>query len=86
MRAMSPTGAAITGTLEKVYGVAQIGETDWTRAPGTGLLEFEYGGYTEIDWNSQVSVLRDLERVFVDENGEDWLESEIVLEDDEEDD
>lgn len=85
MRAVSPTGSLISGTLERVYGVAQI-EEDSFRAEN-GRLGFEYGGYTEVDWNSQVSVLRDEQLVFVDEQGAEWLEKDITLvnEDEEED-
>lgn len=43
-----------------------------------GQLEFDYTGNTEVDWNSQRTLTEDGQRVFVDGQGETFLEWEIL--------
>jgi hypothetical protein len=77
MRALSPTGAEITGTLEVVKGTC--GVMAWSR-DADGSLSFDYDGTgTEVDWDSQKTVTREGKRVFVDENGQEWTEDQIEL-------
>jgi hypothetical protein len=79
MRAIAPNGSPITGTLETVSAVAEISEFSFRWNDDHTRVEFEYGGWTEVDWNGQESVVRDGGLVFVDEEGVSWPESMIVL-------
>jgi hypothetical protein len=85
----APNGKEITGTLEIVSGVALI--NDATRLPD-GTLDIDYEGYAEIDWDSQKTVMREkhdghghpdgdpgTERIFVDEDGGEWPECQIEV-------
>lgn len=77
------TGKVITGTLEWLMGQALIHEDSWTVTPGS--IEFEYAGETDVWWDEQTTVTRKVdavgrrERVFIDEDGNEVLESEIEL-------
>ena len=76
-RLVSPTGKLITGTLERMSGRANI-------VPGSvrksdGGIEFDYDGSTDIFWDEQHTVTRDGELVFLDEDGNDYLDSELHL-------
>lgn len=87
MRALSPTGSPIRGTLETISGTAHIEEFGWFRE-SDGSLGFEYDGYADIDWNSQETVKTIGDKawaVFIDENGDQWGEDDITLSSDEED-
>lgn len=83
MHAYSPTGSRITGTLERIPGVARIDE-DSFRANGKGQIDFDWSGETKIDWDGQKTVLRKMangtaQPVFVDEDGAEWLASQLIL-------
>lgn len=75
---VSPNGTAIRGTLERLAGVA-LGTV--SRADD-GTVAIEYTGGTEIYWDEQRTVTREgpsgMEQVFIDENGCEWLESDLV--------
>jgi hypothetical protein len=71
----SPEGVLITGTLEKVRGVAELSGV----ALIDGKYEPEYCGNTDMDWDSQTSVLREGQVIYIDENGMEWLASECVF-------
>jgi len=75
---VSPAGKPITGTLESLRGRANI-IAGSARKDDAGGLEFEYGGETEIFWDEQCTVVRDDERVFLDEEGNEFAESELRL-------
>lgn len=81
MRAIAPNGATIVGTYEIVSGIAWI-VGDSFRSTTEGL-DFVYSGDTKIDWDGQQTTTAASEtgpqRVFVDENYESWLETEIKL-------
>lgn len=64
------TNVAIRGTLERVHGVARA-----TGFRGTGAID--YVGDTEMWWDGAETVMRDGQRVWVDEDGDEHLESEI---------
>ncbi|MBS0454017.1 MAG: hypothetical protein JSS14_22165 [Proteobacteria bacterium] len=70
---------AITGTLEKLLGTCDIADAEMV----DGELELTYGGYTEVDWDSQETFMHDGQRIFIDEGGSQVLESEVELIDDE---
>ena len=79
MKAYAPNGSPIQGTLEQFQGRAEIVDDSYTLDPVTGL-EFEYGGYTEVFWDDQESVLdANGERLFLASDGTAWPESKLVL-------
>jgi len=75
---VSPAGTVITGTLERLSGRANI-VSGSARIDPLGGIEFDYEGSTEIFWDEQRTATRDDERVFLDEKGNDFLESELRL-------
>ena len=75
----APDGALIVGTLELVTGSAGI--IGATRQPD-GSLDLEYEGGTEMFGDDSKTVERKGQRVFLDEDGSEWLESELLLRDD----
>jgi len=72
------TGVAILGTLETLSGRAEIADTEITRNPD-GTFEFEYQGSTEVFWDDQRTVVRNGQRIFLDENGAEWPEDQLEL-------
>ena len=70
----SPTGARIIGTSETVPGCALVQEV---RLMDDGSLDVEYEGETEVFWDGQMNDRRDGERVWQDDNGKTWRESEL---------
>ncbi len=66
----------ITGTLETVPGEAFLARA--TRTP-EGTLDLEYEGETQVSWDAQRSVYREGQKVFVDEDGNEYLESQVML-------
>lgn len=72
---------AIVATLESVLGTCGILEARCVN--GTIEVEHDMHG-TDIDWNSQETVVRDNQRMFVDENDESVPEDQCeVIEDNE---
>src|SRR5258708_37570615 len=61
MKALSPEGNKIIGTLDVVRGTARA-DVD---LGATGTLNIEYMGETEVDWDSQETKTQDGERLFV---------------------
>jgi hypothetical protein len=80
---VSPDGCRIVGTAEIIFGVALILGAD---EPGEGRARFtlHYQGGTEVDWDSQTTRTEQRERLFVDEDGMTWRESQVRFEPDEE--
>ena len=76
---IAPNGVEIVGTLERIPGVAGIEDVTLT---ADGKFELEWTGDTEIDWNGQETETDAMYqcRIFVDENGESWLEHELMFE------
>jgi len=76
--AVSPTGSPVLGTYERTPGRAEIGW--WGRAKD-GSIEFEPEGYTEMFWDDQVTLEHAAsgERLFLDEEGSSWRESQLRL-------
>lgn len=84
MKLYSPNNTLIIGTLEQLQGVALINNDDIMMSDGSGILQrydlsSKYNGNTEIDWGTQTTVLAGMERVFVDDYGSEWRESELQL-------
>ena len=71
-----PNGEHILGTLEALSAVAII---SGVKEDGT----IEYEGSTDIFWDDQKTVIKDGERVFVDPNGNLFLESQLTITEDE---
>jgi hypothetical protein len=78
MNLVSRKGTLIVATLERLSGRALIVPSS-VRAEPTGGFSFEYEGTTDIFWDDQRTVTQDDERVFLDEEGEEYLESELRL-------
>ena len=71
----SPRGFDIVGTFEVLYGVAQLIHPKIV----DNKIEFDYEGDTEVDWNSQTTVLdKKGRRIFVDAEGFHWSENEVI--------
>lgn len=72
----SPFGWEIVSTLETIPGTCGI---IWT-APGEGECgNYDYDGTgTKMWWDGAETVKHAGQRVFLDENGNQWLESELV--------
>lgn len=62
----------MTATKEVVWGTCAFHSVDSNGEP-------EFGGYTEIDWNSQLTVRKGGQRIFLDADGEEHLESDLEL-------
>ena len=78
MNLISPEGTLVVATLERLSGRALI-EPSSIRADPTGGVSFDYEGTTDVFWDDQRTVTQDDERVFLDEDGEEYLESELRL-------
>lgn len=81
--AVAPNGKLIVGTLESLIAQADI-EVDSFSKDENGELEFDYTGNSDVSWDTQETYCEGDERIFVDEGGETWKESEIKLVDPEE--
>jgi len=75
---VSPTGVRITGTYETCPGLAAIDNVSLGNRDG-GRFEFDYTGSTDMFWDDQRTIRRNGERVFLDANGAEWLESQLQL-------
>lgn len=73
----SPTGSPILGTLERLFGRAEIVGIEDDGTP-------EYEGTTEIFWDDQKTILKDEKIVFLDEDGAEWTFDQLVAVDQEE--
>lgn len=75
-KATAPNGKAIIGTVETLQAVAHLVAV--TRGEG-GELEVEYDGSTDIEWDTQATLRRDGERIFLDEEHNEWKESDLTF-------
>jgi hypothetical protein len=66
----------IAGTLERLSGIATIGEG---RIEADGSVDFDYVGETTVWWDEQRTAQRKGQRVFVDENGMEVLETDVAV-------
>ena len=74
---MSPDGSKIVGTLERVPAVANIA-ADSLKRNAEGEVVYVYEGGTDLTWDEQETVTREGQTVFVDEDGTEWLEGELI--------
>ncbi len=72
------TGAAISGTLERLYARCKLLEDGFGRTED-GTVTHEHEGGTEFFYDTSETVRTDGERTYLDENGEHVVESDIVL-------
>lgn len=85
MTAIAPNGLEITGTLETITGRARItfhpqDEVD-LGDEREGRLRFAWDGETEVFWDEQKTVANEKgQRIFLDEEGNQWTEDDITLE------
>lgn len=70
----APDGTPITGTREIIPGTCGITFED------DNSWEYDGNG-TDVDWNGQRTVQIAEQNVYVDENGSEWLESQLIPDD-----
>ncbi len=73
MKAVSPEGNEIIGTLEMIEGVAHA-DVSLTKS---GRLQVKFLGDTDVDWNSQITKAQKGERLFVCSRRKVWRESQV---------
>lgn len=78
MKAFTPTGKEIVGALETVPGCANIAP-DSFRYEADGSIKFDYGGETRMYWEEQRAVETDGQPVYLDDDGEEWKEDELIF-------
>ncbi len=81
MKAFSPNGTQIIGTLEHLSGRAEIVADTFTVNPD-GTVDFDWEGSTEIFYDDQGTVTQNDQRIFLDENGDEWPENVLVVKED----
>jgi hypothetical protein len=81
MKAKSPTGSEIVGTLERLSGVAYTSPDRFQRL-SDGSLYIEHAGETKVFWDGQATVRRNGKAIFVDDDGAEWNEDDVVVYDD----
>lgn len=88
MQAVSPTGLPIMGTKDIIVGLNLIAEGTYTTGSkdlnGRPMFDFQRGGETQIDWDTQETVRRpdgfgDPRRVFIDTAYSEWTEDQLRL-------
>jgi hypothetical protein len=72
----APNGLPIVGTPEVCPCRSRIAQF-WRNRDGT--LDFDYGGASEMFFEEQRIVQRRRERVFLDEQGNEWRESQLIV-------
>lgn len=82
MKAFAPNGLEIWGTYEMCPCRAEISYGSFVRA-ADGSIEFDYQGEIEMFYDAQEIVKTDGESVYLDSDGNEWKESELILRDDE---
>lgn len=69
---LSPNGDYIIGTSETILAIARISGIS------TDTEEPEYEGGTEINWNTQETVLREGKVLFVCQGGKEWTFDQLT--------
>ena len=72
----APNGMPIVGTLEICPCRATIAQF-WHL--GDGTLDFDYSGASEMFYDEQRIIERHNQRVFLYEEGNEWLESQLIV-------
>ena len=74
MNAVSPEGDEIIGTLEIVEGTS-CADVNLSK---NGRLKVDYCGETDVDWNTQQTIIEKGERLFVCSQHKVWRENQVV--------
>jgi hypothetical protein len=74
---VTPTGKRIVATLEVIPGICRIESIDRIRGSNTNLIE--HSGGTEINWNGQKTLEFNHQRMFLDEDDNEWPESLLIF-------
>jgi hypothetical protein len=80
MALKSPKGTIIVGTLEALTARHEFAPDTQITRTADGKFDFEHVDRAEVFWEGQMTVERDGQRIFLDEHGEEFKESELVLE------
>lgn len=72
----APNGKRIVASSDLVPGNALIAGA--TRNPD-GTFEIEWDGETKMCWGGQYTEMHRRQRVFIDEDGSQWLEKKLTL-------
>lgn len=75
--AFAPNGRQILGTLERIEGRADAVDGTW-RKTNQGL-QFDFTGQTEVFWDGQVTAEQNGHKVYLDDEGNEWTEDQLVL-------
>lgn len=78
MYAISPVGTRIVGTAETVSATAELVKDSFHRNDD-GSIWYDHSGDSEVFWDSMTTNMEEGQIVFVDENGDEWLENQITL-------
>lgn len=73
---VAPNGSQITGTAETVLCTARVNGIE---PNGKGGFDPSYAGDTDVSWDTQETVVREGQRIFVDETGSEWPENKLVV-------
>lgn len=80
---VAPTGAALVATLDVITAKALISGV--FLCPGSHgsppSIDPEYVGQSDVDWDSQRPCRGDGVVIYIDENGCEWLEHQLVRKD-----
>lgn len=72
----TPTGKKILGTLDEIPGRANV--ESLTRDPRTKTIDIVYSGETTVFWDGQRTITRKGQRIWLDENGDEWPENKLI--------
>ena len=78
MQAYAPNGLEILGTYEMCPCRAEIAGDSW-RKDAEGKIEFDWAGDTEMFYDGQEAVQHEGETVYLDVEGNEWRESQLIL-------
>lgn len=73
---VAPNGKQITDTAETVLCTAR---TNGIEPDGKGGWDPAYTGYTDVNWDTQTTIKREGQRIFVDELGGEWPEKALKV-------
>ena len=76
MNVRAPNGKRIVAILDTVQVKSQC---VFVSKDEHGTFDLHYAGVNEPIWDTQKEVLRELERVFLDAEGGEWLERQLVI-------
>lgn len=81
MKAYAPNGLPILGTYEMCPARAETVHDSFERDPVTGELTYDHEGGSEMFWDAMETQTRAGKVVFLDEDGNEWTEDQLVLRD-----